>query len=189
MDDIIPQSENYKEGKSQDLDSTEVDDFDFNTDLARELGIEVMELDSFVDPTFPDRFLPKKALKLNLQLKEDKIFFGQWIYKDSIKTRNALYNWLDCFGSNCKSIKYLESRNFQPEAMLIFVNDTSINYISSPLALRKEQWQQYFEKYNRIDSWDNVIVQRKKGKAEWLYFGKLEQSNKNQFIPIKNLNP
>ncbi len=182
--EITPQSEKYKDGNDIKEDSNEVVDFGFDIDLARELGIDVMELDSFPDPMFPDRFVPRSIQKLTLHLKEDAIFYGQWKYKDSIKTMNALFNWMDCFGAKCKSLKYLQSANFQKEAMLIFVNDTSLTYISSPLKLDKNQWRQYLEKKNSIEEWDLVIVQRKGAKASWEYYGSLNGSEKKQFLPL-----
>jgi hypothetical protein len=121
---------------------------------------------------------------MTLQLKEDAIFFGQWVYKDSIKTMNALFNWMDCFGPKCKSLKYLQPTNFQKESMLIFVNDTSLTYISSPLKLDKNQWQQYLEKNKGTTEWDIVIVQKKAAKASWEYYGSLNGSDKKQFLPL-----
>lgn len=184
LNEIIPQSENYKEGDQNKIDSAEVNDFGFNLKLARELGLDVMELDSFPEPMFPDRFVPRSIQKLKLQFKEDGMFYGQWIYKDSIKTMNALFNWLDCFGPKCKSLKYLQSANFQKEELLIFLNDTSITYISSPLKLDKSLWQQYLEKDRKIEAWDLVIAQRKGGKASWEYYGSLNGSKKRQFLPL-----
>lgn len=182
--EIAPQSEKYKNGKESSIDSSLVSDFGFDTELARELGIDVMELDSFPDPMFPDRFVPRSIQKVTLHLKEDAIFFGQWLYKDSIKTMNALFNWMDCFGPKCKSLKYLQSANFQKDEMLLYVNDTSISYITSPLKLDKKQWQQYFEKKYEIEEWDLIIVQRKGAKASWEYFGSLNGSDKKQFLPL-----
>lgn len=182
--DIVPQSEKYKNGEENPTDSSQISDLGFDMELARELGIDVMELDSFPEPMFPDRFVPRSIQKLTLHLKEDAIFYGQWKYKDSIKTMNALFNWMDCFGTKCKSLKYLQPANFQKEAMLIFVNDTSVTYISSPLKLDKNQWQQYLEKKDRVVDWDLVIVQKKGAKASWEYYGSLNGSEKKQFLPL-----
>jgi hypothetical protein len=184
FNEIAPQSEKYKDGENSKPDSVEQPDFGFDLHLARELGIEVMQLDSFPEPMFPDRFVPRSIQKMTLQLKEDAIFFGQWVYKDSIKTMNALFNWMDCFGPKCKSLKYLQPTNFQKESMLIFVNDTSLTYISSPLKLDKNQWQQYLEKNKGTTEWDIVIVQKKAAKASWEYYGSLNGSDKKQFLPL-----
>jgi hypothetical protein len=184
MNDIIPQSKNYKDGDPESKDSLVYNDFGFNHKLAIELGIDVMEVDSFPQPMFPDRFTPKSIQKLSLQFKEDAVFFGQWTFKDSIKTMNALFNWMDCFGPKCKSIKYLQPAKFQAESMVIFVNDTSITYLSSTIKLDKVQWQQYLETNNGVDFWDLVIVQKKNGKAEWEYYGALKDSEKKQFLPL-----
>ena len=67
MNEILPQSENYKEGEDQPSDNLVENDFGFNQKLAIELGMDVMEVDSFPEPMFPDRFLPKSIQKLKLE--------------------------------------------------------------------------------------------------------------------------
>lgn len=183
MKDITPQAK-------RDYDTTEkepdlINDFGFNRTLADEFGVQVMEIDSIAEPMFPDRFSTIKKQKIALQLKADQIIFCQWIFKDSLKTMNTLFNWIDCFGSKCKSIKYRFNENFQSDHMLIFVNDTSITYLSSALPLDEKSWQQYFEKVNGIEEWDNVIIQKAKRKAGWYSYAAPLGSKEKKFLPFK----
>jgi hypothetical protein len=182
LKDIIPQSERYKEGDKKEEIKNE-SDFGFDMDLANDLGINVMEVDSFAGPMFPDRFNPNTRIKVDLQMKDGLISYRQWTFKDSLKTMNAFYNWLDCFGEKCRSFRYLQKARFQPESMLIFLNDTSITYISSELKLDHKIWQQYLEKRQGVDLWDDVLIQRKGAKVEWCYYGSLNGSTKKQFLP------
>lgn len=183
MKDITPHSDrDYSQTKK---DSVPTVDLGFDIKIADELGIQVIEINEIKDPMFPDRFSPKSNKKLALQLKKDQITFCQWVYKDSLKTMNALFNWLDCFGPKCKSIKYRFHEKFQPEHMLMFVNDTSITYISSPLALDANVWQQYLEKKNTIEEWDNVIIQKARKKSEWFNYSVEPGSNEKKFLPFK----
>lgn len=183
MKDITPHSDrDYSQTKK---DTVVKVDLGFDTKIADELGIQVMEINEIKDPMFPDRFSPKSYKKLALQLKADQITFCQWVYKDSLKTMNALFNWLDCFGPKCKSIKYRFSENFQKDHMLIFVNDTSITYFSSTLPLDEKSWQQFLEQQNGIEEWDNVIIQKAKRKAAWYSFMNDPITKKKKFLPFK----
>jgi hypothetical protein len=184
MNEIIPQSENYKEGEGKPSDDLMKNDFGFNQQLAILQGIDVMEVDSFPEPMFPDRFLPKSIQKLTLHFKEDAVFFGQWTFKDSMKTMNALFNWMDCFGPKCKSLKYLESASFQSDALLLFVNDTSLTYISASIPLDEKKWQLYLKESHGIALWDLVIVQKKQRKANWYRFDVNESSKDTTFIKL-----
>jgi hypothetical protein len=97
---------------------------------------------------------------------------------------NALFNWMDCFGSKCKSLKYLESASFQSDALLLFVNDTSLTYISASIPLDEKKWQLYLKESHGIDLWDVVIVQKKQRKANWYRFDVNETGKDTTFIKL-----
>ncbi|MFN5909830.1 MAG: hypothetical protein ACK45H_00715 [Bacteroidota bacterium] len=183
LEQIIPKSErNYDDTLKTEQTDTLMSMFDL--DLARSLGLEFSGIKPFDEPLFTDRFGVKGTVKLDLLRDENNVRFCSWTFKDSLKTRNAFYNWLDCFGPNCKSLKYLQPGKFQKESMLIFVNDTAIIYLSSSGNLKMEQWQAYFEKRTGVTNWDIVIRQKSMNKAEWLFYGTLNGSDKRQFLPL-----
>jgi hypothetical protein len=183
MEDIIPQSDRYKEGVTTDPKKDTVD-LGFDIWLADKSGIVVMEVDKHEEPMFVDRFQPKSMLKVDLTTKTETLFFGQWTFKDSLKTMNAFYNWIDCFGENCKSLKYLKETNFQSDPMLIFLNDTSITYISSASQLDEKKWQKYLSLKNKTALWDLVVVQKKQRKASWYSYA-VDPANKKDTLFIK----
>ncbi len=148
-------------------DTSTVIDYGFNLKIADEIGIQVMEIDSIGEPLFPDRFSPKKIKKLTLHLKENPITYCHWTFKDSIHTKNALYNWIDCYGSNCKSIKYAQKINFQKDNFILLESDTSLTYISSPSKLIADDWLNYFELQTEIKDWKLMIYQGTRAKATW----------------------
>ena len=166
MSDITPHSERENNGKAKD-DKSKVIDYGFNLKIADEIGIQVMEIDSISEPLFPDRFSPKKIKKLTLHLKENPITYCHWTFKDSIHTKNALYNWIDCYGSNCKSIKYGQKMNFQKDNFILLESDTSLTYISSPSKLIADDWLKYYELQTEIKDWKLMIYQETSGKATW----------------------
>lgn len=128
---------------------------------------------------FIDRFNAKSFIKNKLFLENDSILHYRWSFKDSTTTKNALYNWLDCFGNNCNSIKMYESFKSEKQNSLIFINQRSISYISSKHSLTKELWMN-FEKSNfSKDSMQLLIVQQPGKNALWYRF------QKNKFNLLK----
>jgi hypothetical protein len=174
MKDITPQAK-HKEPvlKAEEKAS----DYGFNRSVADSVGLKVMEIDSVEEPFFVDRFSPRSQIKLQLQLKEGQLLYCQWTFKDSLKTKNAFYNWIDCYGEKCKSIHFGQKVNFQKDNFRLFMNDTSITYISSSLKLSTKDWQAYLKSVNGVEEWKLIIEQATSGKAKWMRFfdDKLEE--------------
>ena len=165
MKDIAPKSErDYTQQRNEKLDTI---DFGFNSGVANELGLNLSGIKFNKAPIFPDRFLPKSTKKLILMQEVDSTLFCQWSFKDSTETKNAFYNWLDCFDEKCKSIKFGQTINFQKNNFVILVNDTSLTYISSIKKIQQEDWLKFFEKTEEIKNWKIVIHQNSKSKATW----------------------
>lgn len=175
MKDITPHSNrNYD---STEIEKVETIDYNFDRRVADSIGLQVMEIDSVTEPFFVDRFSPRSQTKLYLQMKEGQLLFCQWSFKDSVKTKNAFYNWIDCFGEKCKSIHFGQNVNFQKDNFRLFMNDTSITYISSALRLSTKDWQAYLKSVSGVEEWKLIIEQSTRGKAKWMRFfdDKLEE--------------
>lgn len=165
LKDVIPTAD---DSKPIHTDAAKKDTtLGFNLNAAHELNITVQHVKIFDLPLLPDRFNPKSTIKLFLFEGKDSILFSQWVYQDSSHTQNAFYNWLDCFGKNCRSFKIGQKSRFQNESFILFVNDTILTYLSSPLNLNPKQWIHYFEKNNAIESWKYVVFQPKHSKTNW----------------------
>jgi hypothetical protein len=184
MSDLTPQAKRNTTKSQKEKDTTHFSLF--NLSLADSCGIRIQEFSEIKDPMFPDRFMPKSKFKLNLDAKDRSLFMGQWNYPDSVKTMNAFFNWLDCFGPECKAIKLGEEVNMQSEGLLFFINDTSITYFTSNSKLELNNWQQYLEKQYRIDQWDLVVWQQPRKKAVWMRYDVLPGKKKKQFVPFRN---
>lgn len=183
MSDLTPQSKRDTSELKKVKDTTHFSLF--NLSLADSCGIRIQEFSEVKDPMFPDRFMPKNKCKLNLRASESSTFYGQWMYPDSLKTMNAFFNWLDCFGPECSSYKIGEEVNMQKDGFIFFINDTLITYFSSSTKLELNNWQQYLEKFYGIDQWDVVIWQQPRKKAVWMKYDLLPGKNKKQFLPLK----
>ena len=172
---VVPQAEIKNETKVAEIIDDATHDFDLK--LADSSGINIDSVKGINLPLFPDRFSPKNVKKLSLITGRDSIIYYQWAFKDSLKTKNALYNWLDCFGKDCRSIKLYEPAKFQKDNFIIFVNDTSLSFISSERKLELGHWLTYFKYYSKIEDWPLVIFQKSRANASWVRVEKEKQTN------------
>lgn len=122
------------------------------------------------DKEFPDRFGCENTWKFILTQEGEEVRFYRWNYSDSSKTINAFYNWIDCYGKNCRSIFVGEERNFQTDAFRIWVNDTSLIFVDSPGEIDSKVWDRVFEKQGFEKDWGIVVEQRRKGRAKWFTY-------------------
>lgn len=179
LNDIQAQSENYKEGTTNNvsIDSTSFD-FQMNLDLTllSESGINCQDKTKSDTLLFPDRFSPIHSSKFIYQSNDESINFTQFNFKDSINTQNVFLNWTNCFGSKCSSIRIGESKNLQKNGFLMLVNDTCIVYISSNSSEEKKKWMNYFTSPKDIQ-WKYILNQSKQGKVKWQSFSEKAFTN------------
>jgi hypothetical protein len=175
MSDVTPHAkERTKDSLTEKLADTLSRYLD--TALLFELKLTVNGICPVEIDLLPQRLSPKSSFGYKMGFKKDSLTYIHWSYKDSIYTKNALYNWLDCFGSKCKSVRLGEAVSMQRKGMLLFMSDTSITYISSNQPLKKEDWLTYFESYANRKDWRLVIEQKNSGKATWFAVKELEFS-------------
>jgi hypothetical protein len=180
MKELTPKSErDYTQQKIEKVDTIY---FGFNSFIANELGLNVSGIKFNEAAMFPDRFEPKSTKKLILMQEADSTLFCQWSFKDSTQVKNAFYNWLDCFGEKCKSIKFGETINFQKDNFVILVNDSCLTYITSIKKIQQDFWLQFFDKTEATKNWKIVIYQSSRSKATWFKVvdGKKETLNKQK---------
>jgi hypothetical protein len=183
MEDLTPHS--TKETKTSDEKKDSISFPIFNLIVADSCGIHIQDYSEVKDPMFPDRFMPTRKLKVTLNSSETSVFYGQWTYPDSLKTMNAFFNWLDCFGPECSSFKYAEEANMQKDGLLFFINDTSMAYLSSKSKLNPEDWQCYLQRIYGVEQWDLVILQQPRKKSVWMKYDAIPGKKKKQFLPLK----
>lgn len=75
-------------------------------------------------------------------------------YKDTTFSQNAFYNWLDCFGENCTSLKIEDEKVFRKSSGQVWWTDTLIIYYESKgeniSKKQRESISTYFEEDLRI---------------------------------------
>lgn len=186
LNDIMPASENYKEGEiTGDSAAIKKDEFvtNLNFELLSKMKISCDNKFSSDTLLFPDRFSPITLTKFNYLTDKETVNYSKFNFKDSSKTLNTFINWANCFGIDCSSIRIGESKNLQKNGFLMMVNDTSIIYISSNSPSEKKKWLEYYLSEKGIH-WRYILDQNKYGKVKWQSY----QENKLSSIeaPIKS---
>lgn len=93
--------------------------------------------------------------------------FLEWTFEDSLKTVNAFYNWLDCFGHQCQSVRVNETINGSKEAFVIWVSNKSISYLASEKSVKRNTWQEVIFQKNE-PTWNYILHQAPRGRIAWI---------------------
>lgn len=150
-----------------DLSQILIDSLEFERKL-------IFPLDSIL---FSDRFGAKKTEKWYMKTEKDSLVFFHWEFKDSIKTLNTFYNWIDCYGKNCKSIHVGDEVAFSKRATLFLIQDKHFFFVESNQKIDFERMLEVFDNYKWDKKWKHVIYQAPKKKAKWFnrdFEGKLK---------------
>ena len=115
----------------------------------------------------PDRISLESTDKFRLYFNNDSTDFYQWKYTDSLSTKNALYNWLDCFGDNCNSIKLNEKKQFQKSPFLLFIGEKNMIFILSSKKSISRTWFDFIKLKNVKETWRTLIEQKQNNTANW----------------------
>jgi hypothetical protein len=84
--------------------------------------------------------------------------------------KNAFFNWLDCNGRNCKSIKLYEETKIENANLLVIISSKSIDIIRSNSVIKPEEWINYVRFSRKISDFKYILFQKKNQKAFWLEY-------------------
>ncbi len=133
-------------------------------------GATVKELES---SDFIDRFRPVATEKVRVFTAGDSVDFKRWIFKDSIKTKSAFYNWMDMV-----DVSYFGAKEaIQKEAFVMLYSDTAIVWLSG--AIDFKDWRKKIKEEKWLGERDFLIEQRNYGKARWYRW------ESDEFIELK----
>lgn len=175
----------YEVVSSQDILPQAQGNYDYTEDTIPEIEMDLSPTQELLIKAIPEitfdennKFKERKILfmpdRLGFSNKEETYFmkdsipfhFIEWTFADSLKTVNAFYNWLDCFGEKCKSIRITEEINGSPEAFLIWVSNESIYYLGSVQNLKKNYWENILFTEEDIQ-WNFKMHQAQRGRILW----------------------
>lgn len=67
-----------------------------------------------------------------------------YTFSDSLKTKNAFYNWLDCFGSDCNAVSLNEDVDaIKTPPLTTWVYDTTIVVVNYMCEHAENDWQSF----------------------------------------------
>lgn len=168
-EDIIAGSD--RDGSGDDQDVTESgDSLAFLRNGLQEAGIGADWIGGSTAMLFPDRFGPETTRKYLLAAGTDTLSYYTWVYSDSMRVMNALYNWIDCFGDKCKSVYLGENANMQRNPFQLWVSDSTLVFIEAREKMDYTVWEKYLESQGYPKEWNYVIEQGKGGKARWFVY-------------------
>lgn len=178
-------NEDYEVVSSKDILPQAKGQYDYSEDTTSHDTIKLNRVEQRLKDTLPNiQFSKKNNLEIENTLlmpnqlgyneKNETYFsfesipfhFVEWTFTDSSKTVHAFYNWLDCFGNDCRSIKINEEENGCKQAFIIWVSNSSISYLESPRRIKEKDWKGLLS--NKKGAWNFIIQQAPNRKINWL---------------------
>jgi hypothetical protein len=170
--DLSSPSSRYDESESQEMIVEKKDIFFQQLPENWKHFIEIMlwekeginELDTLF---FPDRFKVVETVKWNYISQDDSLVFMVWNFNDSTQAENVFFNWLDCFGENCKSLKVNESKAISKRSFLLFLNENKLIFFESNKKIKEEPLMAALDSIGISDRWKFILQQQPRSKCSW----------------------
>lgn len=178
-EDIAGESDRYPEGQDPNGAGEEKDSLAYLKTGLVKAGIFVEQVKPWEDALFPDRFGSLRSAKYSFASGKDTLRYATWVYADSLRVMNTVYNWIDCFGPKRKSAMVGESANLQRNPFTIWISDTSLIFIEANEAIDVTKWEDYLVGLGYEKDWNMVIEQGLGGRARWYTY------EKEKKIPFK----
>ncbi len=170
LNDIVSTSKHYKEGLETEPQVEEIDSTHLIIDHFSKNGITVSSLSMEEWQLFPDHFGTERMVKYKMVFDSNNINYCSWTYKDSSKTTNAFFNWIDNFGEDKKSFFIGETARFQRDPFMLLVSDTTMIFIEGKKNFLNSVWETYTENIGYEKNWNYFLTQRRNSKVTWFVF-------------------
>jgi len=150
----------------------EVDTLIFLFDLYNQdsVDLEITKISPNLEKTFIERFPNKKIFNFILESKNSTVKHLQIDYLDSNSMKNAFFNFLDCYGKDCKSIELFQKVKFSKTFFMLLASTKSIHIIESEFNQNPKKWINLLRYSNKKDPLKFIIVQQKQQKAKWFNY-------------------
>lgn len=116
---------------------------------------------------FPDRFGPSKMEKWYLLSSKDSIVALHYEFKDSLRTKNAFFNWIDCYGPKCASYQIGSQFKKQSRNSLFLIGANRLIYMESQLPIKAEELIRILNEKKKDQNWIYVLEIPGKKKTRW----------------------
>jgi len=124
---------------------------------------------------FADRFGPEKSEKWMAVNDQDSLVFLYYRFKDSLRVKNAFYNWLDCYGERCRSYKVGDNWHFSNRNSLTLVGPNELIIVESGKTISVEKIRKIWQKDLKKENWLYLIEAKKGKKTVWKRIEKGEE--------------
>ncbi|MFA7272786.1 MAG: hypothetical protein WC044_02905 [Crocinitomicaceae bacterium] len=186
MEDIVAHSDKYKENDTPVKESKTFFFYDSLSPIAQRIvdTLSLMKESILLSDSLlpPDRFLFSSKEKWTGRSQESTILISQWKYKDSLQTKNAFFNWLDCFGKSCASLRLFEEKKLSKESFLFFILERRMIYVSTSAKMDAKKMIESLAVTFPKDRILYVISQSVGRKTEWWTFVDEEWTLKKEGI-------
>ena len=138
---------------------------------------------------FPDRFGPSKMEKWYLLNKKDSIVALHYEFKDSLRTKNAFFNWIDCYGPKCTSYQVGSQFKKQSRNSLFLIGTNHLVYLESQSPIKTEALIGILNEKKKDRNWIYVleIPGRKLTRWSTMKEGELKELNGHQDVKTSGL--
>lgn len=117
---------------------------------------------------FPDRFGPSYSEKWSVKTQSDSLTIVCYQFKDSLRTKNAFYNWMDCFGPKQKAYKIGGELKLYNRNLLIYVAAKQITCIEANEKLDEVKIRALFQEKPSDQNWLYIVNAPRSGKTKWV---------------------
>ena len=179
FDDLAPVSDKYRDGY-KDKEDTLKANLDQRPDASPFLHI----VDTLLDDSrwvkwdtvlFPDRFGPESQEKWFAINKTDSLVLLRYTFKDSLRTKNAFFNWIDCFGKRCSSYTVGDNIRIPKRNALLLVGAKELLVIEGNKPINEKKVRASLQEDPEKESWLYLITIPKSGKSTWKRVDKGEE--------------
>lgn len=134
------------------------------------INLEITKINVNPEKTFIQRFPHKNATNLFVESKKNIVTHLEINYSDSNAMKNAFFNYLDCYGKDCKSIELFQKVKFSKTFFMLITTTKSIHIIESENNLNSSDWINCVRFSKIADPIKFIIIQKKQQKAKWFSY-------------------
>ncbi len=134
------------------------------------VNLEITKISPNLEKTFIERFPNKKIFNFILESKNSEVKHLQIDYLDSNSMKNAFFNFLDCYGKDCRSIELFQKVKFSKTFFMLLASTKSIHIIESEFNQNPKKWINLLRYSNKKDPIKFIIVQQKQQNAKWFNY-------------------
>lgn len=124
---------------------------------------------------FADRFGPKTQEKWQVIGPNDSLVLLKYTFKDSLRVKNALFNWLDCFGPKCISYTVGGNLRIPRRQALILVGSQDLLVIEGNGKIDEKRIRKSLQPDPKKENWLYIIAIPRSGKTIWKRIEKGEE--------------